>query len=615
MNRLLLISFAWLLTQSAQAHTVTLVTEGTTNHPALILVKGKFEPEAHRESITEFLAIAARQGRAVVFFDSPGGSIGTGISLGQIIRQRGFNTAVADYTTCTSACALAWLGGRERFMGTNARIGFHAASVSRDNRDFSAKGTAAAKDYLHHNVGITDYSAISYLTEAPPTSINWLTVNEVARFRIDDVKAFSLSQDEWAWARSASNASPRIGTYLLGVSASKASAEVPATSPLAVRSTVEDGYRIEEGFLHTKIKGRLVLLQALVIKKADAAGKLPIMLFTHGTVASPKGRQEMTPRGVKDTNLRMVRDYARRGWLSVYVLRRGYGQSDGPAHVVSLRCDTTIPTYQDFINADADDLEAALTFIGQREDADTSRVVAFGASGGGAAVVALGARNIPGLQLVVNVSGGLKLSACTAGSNHERLVAAMRHYGTTSRVTNLWYYAKNDRTFPEDTVAEMRTAFLEGGAYSRLTSYENVMDSKTGEEVDGHLLWSKRASAVMIDVDGFLRSKNLPTWDFNDVSTLANKVGTKKDVPSILELYIASPGYKALAQSTTSETSFTDNYNSATLEDAKQGAISACQKRYPGHTCKIVDPPDSQPPPPEEAAKVKAPDAEKPVTP
>jgi hypothetical protein len=197
MNRLLLIPFAWLLTESVQAQTVTLVTEGTMNHPALILIKG--ELVAHRENITQFSAIAGGQGKAVVFFDSPGGSIGTGISLGQIIRQRGFNTAVADYIKCTSACALAWLGGRERFMGTNARIGFHAASISRDNRDFSAKGTAAAKDYLHHSVGVTDYSAISYLTQAPPTSMNWLTANEVIRFRIDDIKPFSLSQDEWAW--------------------------------------------------------------------------------------------------------------------------------------------------------------------------------------------------------------------------------------------------------------------------------------------------------------------------------------------------------------------------------------------------------------------------------
>jgi len=189
---------------------------------------------------------------------------------------------------------------------------------------------------------------------------------------------------------------------------------------------------------------------------------------------------------------------------------------------------------------------------------------------------------------------------------------AQREDADASRVVD-------DRTFPEDTVAEMRTTLLEGGAYARLTNYEKVTDFKTGEEVDGHLLWSKHASAIMIDIDGYLRSKNLPTWDFNDVRALANKIGIKKDVPSFLELYIASPDYKALAQSTMSETSFTeftDTYNSATLEDAKQGAISACQRRYPGHTCKIVDPPESnQPPQPEEAGKVKVPVPERPVTP
>jgi hypothetical protein len=54
---------------------------------------------------------------------------------------------------------------------------------------------------------------------------------------------------------------------ILAPAAPKAKAEVPTTSPLALRSTVEDGYHIEEGFLRTTIKGRLVLLQALVIRK------------------------------------------------------------------------------------------------------------------------------------------------------------------------------------------------------------------------------------------------------------------------------------------------------------------------------------------------------------
>jgi len=113
----------------------------------------------------------------------------------------------------------------------------------------------------------------------------------------------------------------------------------------------------------------------------------------------------MTLRGTTDTNLRLLRAYAQRGWLVVYVLRRGYGQSDGPIPVAVTRCDGSPPTVQEFFDADANDLEAVLTHIGQREDADTDRIMALGVSGGGAAVVALGARNISGLRIIINLSG------------------------------------------------------------------------------------------------------------------------------------------------------------------------------------------------------------------
>jgi hypothetical protein len=79
--------------------------------------------------------------------------------------------------------------------------------------------------------------------------------------------------------------------------------------PLAIKVTEEEGYRIEEGFLRIKIKDRLVLLQGLVVKKADAVGKgkLPVMIITHGTHSSANRRQEMTPRGTKDSDLRLLR--------------------------------------------------------------------------------------------------------------------------------------------------------------------------------------------------------------------------------------------------------------------------------------------------------------------
>jgi hypothetical protein len=210
-------------------------------------------------------------------------------------------------------------------------------------------------------------------------------------------------------------------------------------------------------------------------------------------------------------------------------------------------------------------LEATLNYVGRRQDADPSRIIALGVSGGGAAVVALSARSIPGLQIVANVSGGLSLMNCN--KNSERLIEAMRYYGARSRVPNLWYYAKTDSFFPEETVVKMREAFLEGGGYAKLVDHPKLVDPNTNTEVDGHQLWSKLTSTIMLDVDGYLRSHGLPTWNFDEIKPLADKNGIK--TPSnFLELYLAAPGYKALAQSTSSASSLADTYNSDTLEHA-----------------------------------------------
>jgi hypothetical protein len=101
----------------------------------------------------------------------------------------------------------------------------------------------------------------------------------------------------------------------------------------------------------------------------------------------------------------------------------------------------------------------------------------------------------------------------------------------------------------------------------------------------------------MLDVDRFLRSDGLPTWDYEEAIALAEKHEIKiLPIPSLIELYLASPGYKALAQSTTSGISVADTYASDTLEHAKQRAVAACQRRFPGHACKIIDPPGAHPP-------------------
>jgi hypothetical protein len=93
-----------------------------------ITIDGKIE---HGDFET-FKVKTSPLGKAVVVLASPGGNLLAGIQIGEMIRLRGWSTYVPS--ACASACALAWLGGTQRFMTPIARIGFHAASLDGQER-------------------------------------------------------------------------------------------------------------------------------------------------------------------------------------------------------------------------------------------------------------------------------------------------------------------------------------------------------------------------------------------------------------------------------------------------------------------------------------------------
>ena len=111
---------------AAQAATIT-VTPLANSDTALATVEGGFV----LEDIQAFRQRVVSQPKAIIAFQSDGGSVIAGIEIGKIIRLRNFATLVPDNSRCASACALAWLGGAVRFMGPEAQIGFHAAYVVR----------------------------------------------------------------------------------------------------------------------------------------------------------------------------------------------------------------------------------------------------------------------------------------------------------------------------------------------------------------------------------------------------------------------------------------------------------------------------------------------------
>jgi hypothetical protein len=161
----------------AQAATISVQSAGPEK-PAVVLVQGTFETGDGER----FFAKIAPLTTAVVRLQSHGGSLITGIQIGEMIRMKDFHTLVPAGGRCASACALAWLGGTHRFMGPDARIGLHAASDPKSGQ-VTGVGNALLGAYLHR-VGLP-YSAVIYIAQAAPNSITWLSFADAKRLGIE----------------------------------------------------------------------------------------------------------------------------------------------------------------------------------------------------------------------------------------------------------------------------------------------------------------------------------------------------------------------------------------------------------------------------------------------
>ncbi|HEX2724219.1 MAG TPA: alpha/beta fold hydrolase, partial [Beijerinckiaceae bacterium] len=215
-------------------------------------------------------------------------------------------------------------------------------------------------------------------------------------------------------------------------------------------AAAEERLVVEETFLSVDIAGQQYKLEALVAKEAGAGGRRPVALITHGQAAEAERRERVNARGW----LRTAREFARRGWLAVVVVRRGFGRSGGKQPHALRGCRNG--EYAPVLDDQANDLEAALKAVARRPDADVGQVVALGVSVGGATVLNLAARNPPGLRAVINVSGGVRSVPREDGPpvtcKPEDLTPVFASFGERMRVPSLWLYAENDSFFPGDYV-------------------------------------------------------------------------------------------------------------------------------------------------------------------
>lgn len=132
---------------------------------------------------------------AIVYFDSPGGSLSGGIELGEVIRHLQFDTGIGSLAgdgrriysgTCASSCAYAFAGGVNRYIyGDDQRIGIHQFYASGDNRADIGDTQSVSGLLLNYlqRMGI-DPTALSIASVTPGSSMAWLTPKQALDLRL-----------------------------------------------------------------------------------------------------------------------------------------------------------------------------------------------------------------------------------------------------------------------------------------------------------------------------------------------------------------------------------------------------------------------------------------------
>ena len=238
-------------------------------------------------------------------------------------------------------------------------------------------------------------------------------------------------------------------------------------------------------------------LQAFMVRAAQP-GPHPLALLNHGSPRAGSDRRKMTPQEM----LPQAREFARRGWTAVIVMRRGYGNSGGnyaeDAHPCSRR-----PDFYDSGMQSANDLRAAIAYLSSLPEVDPTRIISVGRSAGGFATVALTAKPPAGLVAAISFAGGRGSPAKDEVCNSGDLIEAFRRFGKTSRVPMLWVYAQNDHFFSPQLAAEFYRAFTSAGGRAQFVSAAPF-------GTDGHRLFSEAGSSIWAPmVDAFLRKENL----------------------------------------------------------------------------------------------------------
>jgi dienelactone hydrolase len=317
---------------------------------------------------------------------------------------------------------------------------------------------------------------------------------------------------------------------------------------------------------------------------ADQPGRHPLVILTHGTSDKEEDRQHVTPW----SQLGQAMWFARRGYVAIVVVRKGYGRSGGERDGTHGGCGSRGGSFEEAGEASAEDLKAVIRFAQKLPEVDGDTVVSAGVSTGGFAQAALVADPPKELKAAISFAGGRGGDGHEHNCNVDGVIAAFGAFGKGARkhgtVPMLWIYSENDHWFPPPMARKFEAAYVKGGGVEQF-----VLAPPDGD--DGHHLYA-HPGMWSATVEGFLKEHSLlPLGDVVLPAPEPAKIPAPAGLPDkgqeAWRRYLLGGPFKAFATNGQGQWGFAQGAFDQELADSQ--AIDRCKQAAAGTgSCSVV---------------------------
>src|SRR3954464_4322585 len=201
------------LAQPARAPEVSKHAKDSAETNAVQL-KGRID-DGDTYELQVYIASLAKKPNVVVYLNSTGGNLREGMRLGRFFFQNKIETVIESKTQCASACALAFLGGRDdagkprRTKASTGGVGFHSFSREFDKeKNYSADDLKSVVQMTQNQVAVVaeylkavnaDLDLLRIMLRAAANEMNYLSNDDAlaVNIRVWDEKRNQVVEPEY----------------------------------------------------------------------------------------------------------------------------------------------------------------------------------------------------------------------------------------------------------------------------------------------------------------------------------------------------------------------------------------------------------------------------------